>query len=197
MRSVLLWAIAAFAVLLPWLGWDGDVSAWGVVGSAEVVMVLAVSVSIVSWALLSLVSRTLGPAGAALAVITGASLASPFLHVLGPTGGAAVGVAAGFAAFQFHRTAADPSRHRPLAAAATVASVYVVLAVAALVLVPTSHVWDRGSGIGAWTGTAEGVEPPMVAAWDGVTARAPLLTAAVSSLVAAAWWCAGGEGRRS
>lgn len=187
MRSVLLWAIAAFAVLLPWLGWDGDVSAWGVVGSAEVVTVLAVSVSMVSWALLSLVSRTLGPAGAALAVITGASLVSPFLHVLGPTGGAAVGVAAGFAAFQFHRTAADPGRHRPLAAAAaTVASVYAVLAVAALVLVPTSHVWDSGSGIGAWTGTAEGVEPPMVAAWDGVTARAPLLVAAVSSLVAAA-----------
>ena len=187
MRSVLLWAIAAFAVLLPWLGWDGDVSAWGVVGSAEVVMVLAVSVSMASWALLSLVSRTLGPAGAALEVITGASLAAPFLHVLGPTGGAAVGVAAGFAAFQLHKTMLDPGRHRPLAAAAaTVASVYVVLAVAALVLVPTSHVWDSGSGIGAWTGTAEGVEPPMVAAWDGVTARAPLLAAAVSSLVAAA-----------
>ena len=187
MRSVLLWAIAAFAVLPPWLGWDGDVSAWGVVGSAEIVMVLAVSVSMVSWALLSLVSRTLGPAGAALAVITGASLASPFLHVLGPTGGAAVGVAAGFAAFQFHRAALDPGRHRPLAAAAaTVASVYVVLAVAALVLVPTSHVWDSGSGIGAWTGTAEGVETPMVAAWASVTTRAPLLAAAVSSLVAAA-----------
>ena len=187
MRSVLLWAIASFAVLLPWLGWDGDVSAWDVVGSAEIVMVLAVSVSMVSWALLSLVSRTIGPAGAALAVITGASLASPFLHVLGPTGGAAVGVAAGFAAFQLHKTAADHGRHRPLAAAAaTVASVYVVLAVAALVLVPTSHVWDSGSGIGAWTGTAEGVEPPMVAAWDGATARAPLLAAAVSSLAAAA-----------
>ena len=186
MRSVLLWVIATFAVLLPWFGWDGDVSAWGVVGSAEVVLVLAVSVSMVSWALLSLVSRTLGPAGAALAVIAGASLVSPFLHVLGPTGGAAVGVAAGFAAFQLHKTAADPGRHRPLAAAAaTVASVYVVLAVAALVLVPSSHVWDSGSGIGAWTGTAEGVEPPMAAAWDGVTARAPLLAAAVSSLIAA------------
>ena len=186
MRSVLLWVIATFAVLLPWFGWDGDVSAWGVVGSAEVVLVLAVSISMVSWALLSLVSRTLGPAGAALAVIAGASLVSPFLHVLGPTGGAAVGVAAGFAAFQLHKTAADPGRHRPLAAAAaTVASVYVVLAVAALVLVPTSHVWDSGSGIGAWTGTAEGVEPPMAAAWASVTVHAPLLAAAVSSLIAA------------
>ncbi|MBI1657268.1 MAG: hypothetical protein IS632_00605 [Thaumarchaeota archaeon] len=105
---------------------------------------------------------------------------------MGPAGGAAVGVAAGFAAFQLHRTALDPGRRRSLAAAAAaVVSAYVVLAVAALVLTPTPHIWDVGTGIGAWTGTAEGVEPPTVAVWESASARAPLLAAAVSSLAAA------------
>ena len=186
MRNVLLWAVAAFALLLPWFGWDGAVAAGGVAISAVVVTVLAVSLSVASWALLSLVLRTLSPVGAALAIVTGASLVSPFLHTLGPVGGAAVGVAAGFAAFQLQRTADPGCRRSVAAAAATVASVYVVLMVVALVLVPASHGWDSGAGIGAWTGTPEGVEPPMVAVWDSVAVRAPLLAAAVSSLVAAA-----------
>ena len=185
-RHVLLWAVAAFALLFPWFGWSGGVAAGGVAVSAAVVTALAVSLSLVSWMVLSLVSRMLGPTGAALAIITGASLVSPFLYVLGPAGGAAVGVAAGFAAFQLHRTALDPGRRRSLAAAAaTVVSVYVVLAVAALALTPTPHIWDVSTGIGAWTGTVEGVEPPTVAVWDSAVARAPLLTAAVSSLTAA------------
>lgn len=185
-RYVLLWTIAAFALLFPWFGWGGGVAAGGVAVSATVVTVLAVSLSLVSWMTLSLVSRMLGPAGAALAIIAGASLVSPFLYVLGPAGGAAVGVAAGFAAFQLQRTAADPGRRRSMAAAAaTVVSGYAVLAVAALALAPTPRIWDVGTGIGAWTGTAEGVEPPTVAVWDSAAARAPLLTAAVSSLVAA------------
>lgn len=185
-RHVLLWAVAAFALLFPWFGWGGGVAAGGVAVSAAVVTVLAVSLSLVSWMILSLVSRMLGPAGAALAIITGASLVSPFLYVLGLAGGAAVGVAAGFAAFQLHRTALDPGRRRSLAAAAaTVVSVYMVLAVAALALTPTPHIWDVSTGIGAWTGTVEGVEPPTVAVWDSAVARAPLLAAAVSSLAAA------------
>jgi hypothetical protein len=66
------------------------------------------------------------------------------------------------------------------------ASVCAVLVVVTSALASTSHVWGSGTGIGAWTGTAEGMESPSVTIWSGIAARVPPLLVAVSSLAAAA-----------
>ncbi len=161
-RVPILAIIAAFLLLVPWigmLGFDpGRIQADGTVTSAAIVMTLAVLFSMISWSVLSWASKSIKPAGILLSVITGAALVIPFIQVLGPVAAVPVGAAAGFSAFMLQKKAADPARNRPvMAAAATLAAGYLVLAILVLAA-QDSHAWDAGGGIGSWSGAQKGME---------------------------------------
>lgn len=159
----LLAGMAAFLVLVPWfaftgLGADVMIVVDGIASSAVIVLMISIVLALASWAVLSCATKNISPQGIALGFIAGASLVMPFLQILGPMGGAVVGVVAGFAAFLFQKRIAN-HQGRPLVAAAVVlASAYFVLTAIALVLPVTTSVWDTGDGIGAWQGTVGGLE---------------------------------------
>ena len=157
MKTRLLAAIAAFLLLVPWAGMlDFDFGRFEVDGirvSAAVVMALTVFFSLVSWSALSWASKGIRPAGALLSVITGESLAVPFIEMLGPMAAVVVGVVAGFPAFMLQKKMIDPARNRPVvAAAATLAAAYLALIIL-LLAVQGLH-----SDTVTWIGTAEGIE---------------------------------------
>lgn len=159
----LLAGMAAFLVLVPWsvyagLGRDSMIVVDGIGTSAVIVLMISIALSLASWAVLSCATRNITPQGIALGIIVGASLVMPFLQVLGPMGGVVVGAVAGFVAFLFQRRISN-HQGRPLTAATvTLASAYFVLTVIALTLPVATSIWDTGDGIGAWQGTAEGLE---------------------------------------
>ena len=162
-RNWILAGLAAFLVLVPWsvysrLGVDSTTVADGIGSSAIVVLMISVVLSLVSWAAFSCATKNITPQGIALGIIVGASLVMPFLQVLGPMGGVAVGTVAGFAAFLFQRRISN-HQGRPLTAATvTLVSVYIVLTSIVLALPVATSVWDVSDGTGAWQGTAEGLE---------------------------------------
>jgi hypothetical protein len=54
----------------------------------------------------------------------------------------------------------NPSENKPLIIAGiTLLVMYAVLTII-IQLASSSHIWDTGDGIGAWTGTPEGIEKP-------------------------------------
>ena len=160
MKTGLLTIIAAFLVLIPWIkglefGMNNQVMADGITISSIIVMTIAIAFSLVSWFLLSWASKNISLAGLLLSVIAGASLAIPFIQVLGPMAGVIVGIVAGFAAFMLQKKMTDPAGNKSLIIAAmTIATTYFVLTV--MVLVAQSSSMENG--IGEWTGTAEGME---------------------------------------
>ena len=163
MRIRALAIIAIFLLLIPWIGMldfdRGNVQVDGIRTSAIIVMTLAVFFSIVSWSALSWASKSIKPAGILLSIITGASLVIPFIQVLGPMAGIFVGVVAGFSAFMLQKRVTDPAKNHPVVIAViTLAAAYLVLILVVLAANQSSHAWDTGSGIGAWSGTAEGIE---------------------------------------
>lgn len=135
----------------------GQIQVDGISVHAAVAMTLAVLFSMVSWSVLSWVSKGIKPTGVLLSVITGASLMIPFIQVLGPMASALVGAMAGFSAFMLQKKMSNPARNRPVViAAVTLAAAH--LALTLLILSASSYIWDTGDGIGSWTGTAEGIE---------------------------------------
>ena len=158
-RIPILAIIAAFLLLVPWveaLDFDfGRVQVEGISTTAAIAMTLAVFFSMASWLILSRASKDVRPVGILLSIITGASLAIPFIHVLGPMAAVLVGIVAGFSAFMLQKKAAG--NHSVIVAAATLAAAYLALTIMVLAA-QSPHVWDAGGGIGAWTGTAEGIE---------------------------------------
>ncbi|MDE0090273.1 MAG: hypothetical protein OXP12_02820 [Thaumarchaeota archaeon] len=154
-------AIAAFLLIIPWVDKVefelGQIQVDGISVHAAVAMTLAVLFSMVSWSVLSWVSKGIKPTGVLLSVITGASLMIPFIQVLGPMASALVGAMAGFSAFMLQKKMSNPARNRPVViAAVTLAAAH--LALTLLILSASSYIWDTGDGIGSWTGTAEGIE---------------------------------------
>ncbi len=158
-RIPILAIIAAFLLLVPWveaLDFDfGRVQVEGISTTAAIAMTLAVFFSMASWLILSRASKDVRPVGILLSIITGASLAIPFIHVLGPMAAVLVGIVAGFLAFMLQKKVAG--NHSVVVAAATLAAAYLALTIMVLAA-QSPHVWDAGGGIGAWTGTAEGIE---------------------------------------
>lgn len=158
MRKILaLAAVAAFLLLVPWAGmldFESDrVQVDGIATSAVIVMALAVSFSMVSWSILSWASKSIKPVGILLSIITGAALVIPFIQVLGPTAGVLVGAVAGFSAFMLQKKTTNPTNNRPAVITyAALAAAYVGLT---MLVLAAQSVHD---GIGAWSGTAEGIE---------------------------------------
>lgn len=126
--------------------------------STVVVMTVAVLLSMASWSVLSLVSKSIRPAGVLLSVITGSSLIIPFIQVVGPMASVLVGAVAGFSAFMLQKKMPHPAGNRPVViAAAALAATHLAL-ILLILSVQSPHIWDTGDGIGSWTGTAEGIE---------------------------------------
>ena len=161
-KTGLLMAVAAFLVLVPWFEGSkfstNEFMVDGVATSAIVVLVVAIAFSLVSWLILSAISKDIKLLGIALGIITGAAMVIPFLQVLGPMAGVIVGAVAGFVAFLLQKKIANPTENRPLtAAAATLAATYFVV-IAVVLTVQSTTMLDTGDGIGAWSGTADGLE---------------------------------------
>ena len=163
-RILVLAVIAAFLLLVSLVGMfdfdPGRVLADGIPVSAAIATILAVLSSVASWFVFSFVSKDIRIVGVLLGIITGASLVIPFSHALGPMAAVLVGIVAGFSAFMLQKKIRDPAGNRPaMVAAASIAATYLLFTT--LVLAAQSpHVWDTGDGIGAWSGTVEGVEEP-------------------------------------
>lgn len=181
-------AIAAFLLMVPWVGKVsfelGQVQIEGISISAVVTMTLAVLFSIVSWSALSWRSKNIRTVGVLLSVITAASLIIPFIQVVGPVTSVLVGAVAGFSATMFQKKMTSPTRNRPVVIATiTLAATHLILT---LLILSTqgSHVWDTDDGIGAWTGTAEGIERGFMFN-DGI--EFVYLAVIVPSLVATVW----------
>ncbi|MCV0366186.1 MAG: hypothetical protein K5798_02835 [Nitrosopumilus sp.] len=164
MKTKLLIVIAVFLVMVPWVrglefGMNDQVMADGITMSSIIVMTLAIVFSLVSWILFSWASKNIPLIGIPLSIITGASLLIPFGQVLGPMAGIIVGVVAGFAAFMLQKKITHPAQNTSMIiAAVTIAATYLVLTLMILAIQTPSHVWNTGDGIGAWTGTAQGME---------------------------------------
>lgn len=160
MKTSLLLVIAAFLVLLPWfqglnIQRNGEVTVDGITISAVIVMPITLAFSLASWSLFSWASKQILGVGILLSIISGAALVIPFLEVLGPMAGVMVGVVAGFVAFMLQKKVTT-SKNRPVViAGVTLAAAYVVLTIVVLAS-NNPHVWD--TGVGAWTGTTEGIE---------------------------------------
>ena len=158
-------AVAAFLVLVPWFEGSkfstNEFMVDGVATSAIVVLVVAIAFSLVSWLILSAISKDIKLLGIALGIITGAAMVIPFLQVLGPMAGVIVGAVAGFVAFLLQKKIANPTENRPLTAAtATLAATYFVV-IAVVLTVQSTTMLDTGDGIGAWSGTADAVIPDV------------------------------------
>ena len=164
MKTRLLIIIAVFVVLIPWIkglefSMNNQVMADGITISAITVMTITVVFSIMSWFLFSWASRNIKFMGISLSVIAGASLVIPFLQVLGPMAGVVVGVVAGFTSFMIQKKVVDSTQNTSVVIAAiTIVATYFVLTLMVLAVQTSTHVWDTGDGIGAWTGTADGIE---------------------------------------
>lgn len=161
-QTLLLALLAAFLVTLPWIlkldvGTNNEVMVDGFTTSEITVMTTTLVFSIASWSLFSWASKNISPSGVLLGIISGASLVIPFLQVIGPMTGVIVGVVSGFVAFLLQKKMANPDRNRSLVIASVIIlSTYLILTI--IILTSQSlHVWDTGSGIGSWTGTAKGI----------------------------------------
>lgn len=163
MKVRFLIIIASFLVLIPWVGGlefgiNNEVMVDGITISAVTAMILTIFFSLMSWFLLSWASKNISFSGILLSIIIGASLVIPFIQVLGPMAGIIVGVVAGFVAFMLQTKMTNHVQNKSLIIATiTIVATYFVL-VMMILTVQSTHVWDTGDGIGAWTGTAEGIE---------------------------------------
>ena len=163
-KDWLLMAAAIFLVGHPWFhglsfGLSNEVMVDGMTVSATIVMTVTLVFSLASWSLLSWASKSsIALPGVLLGIISGASLVNPFLQVLGPMAAMIVGVVAGFVAFMLQQKMNTPERTRPLMIALiTLGAAYLVLSIIILA-VNGLHIWDTSNGIGAWSGTPEGME---------------------------------------
>ena len=180
MRTALLALVVLFLVLVPLSVWltEGSGSVDGIPTGGPVVLGVTIALSIMSWSAFSWTSKRFSLSGVLLCVITGASLVLPFLSVLGPFAGIIVGIVAGFSASRLQRRMEDPSQNRQLKLAVmTLVAAYIGLTAVALGA-SSPHIWDTGDGIGAWTGTPEGMEQ-QVLPFD-LVGLVPLLASATS-----------------
>ena len=150
-----------------WFGWFGfnagsEVQVDGIAVSAWVVTNLATGVSVVTWLLMSW-AHTGKPSivGAATGAVAGLVAITPASGWVGPMAAIIIGIAAGtvcYAAVAFKNA-------RKWDDALDVWGVHGIGGTTGAILTGTlasPHIWDTGDGIGAWTGTAEGMEQQAI-----------------------------------
>ncbi len=168
MKMKILIIIAIFLVMIPWItGLNFDINNQvivdGITTSSTIVMVLTITFSLLSWVLFSWTSKNIPRIGIPLSIITGTSLLIPFNQVLGPMAGIILGVIAGFTAFMLQKRIINSAQNTSLIIAViTIVVTYFVLALIILTITTSSHEWDMGYGVGAWTGTTEGMEQQAI-----------------------------------
>ncbi|QLH10844.1 hypothetical protein DSQ20_04680 [Nitrosarchaeum sp. AC2] len=160
--------LAIFLVILPWVqglhsGINNEVIVDGITTSAIVVMIITLIISLMSWGLLSWASKNISFSGILLGIISGASLIIPFLNILGPMAGVIVGVIAGFVAFMLQKKMLNPAKNQPLIIAIIILATTYSILFTVFLTTQSSTIWDTDVGIGAWTGTTEGLERPSFA----------------------------------
>jgi Amt family ammonium transporter len=93
-------------------------------------------------------------------MVVGLLVITPVSGFLGPMAAVIVGIVSGFISFMIQKKIVNPSENKPLIIAGiTLLVMYAVLTII-IQLASSSHIWDTGDGIGAWTGTPEGIEKP-------------------------------------
>jgi len=159
MKKRLLIIVAVFLVLIPWVrGLDFDinneVTVDGFTVSSVTVMTLTIVFSLVSWFLFSWASKNIRVVGIPLSIITAVSVMLPFSQALGPMVAIIVGIVAGFVSFMIQKKMIYPTQNKPLMISAiTLGISYFILSL--MILAAQSY---TNSGIGEWSGTAEGME---------------------------------------
>ena len=128
----------------------------GMTVSGSTVLLISFIFSTFSWFLFAWASKSIKVEGIPLSIISGAALMIPFYGVIGPMAAVIIGVIAGFVAFMFHKHMTNRDKKLLIITIATVAASYLALTIM-IVLVTFSSV-SNGNGIGAWSGTAEGME---------------------------------------
>ena len=150
-----------------WFGWFGfnpgsEVMVDGITISAWMTTNIAAGMGTVTWVLLSW-AHTGKPSiiGAATGTIAGLGTITPASGWVGPMGALIIGIAAGcvcYAAVAFKNA-------KKWDDALDVWGVHGMGGLTGTILAGTlasPHIWDTGDGIGAWTGTAEGMEQQSI-----------------------------------
>jgi len=128
----------------------------GMTVSGSTVLLVSTVFSAFSWFLFAWASKSIKVEGILLSIISGSVLMIPFYDVLGPMASVIIGLVAGFVAFMFHKHMISRDKKSLIITIATVVASYLALTIM-IVLVTFSSV-SNGNGIGAWSGTAEGME---------------------------------------
>jgi Amt family ammonium transporter len=137
-----------------------------------------------SWFLFAWASKSIRVDGIPLSIISAAVLIIPFHGVLGPMASVIVGLVAGFVAFMFHKHMANRDKKSLIITVATVAASYLALSVMIILASNTLHIWDTGDGIGAWSGTADGMERQIHFDWRTVEAIWIVILAIPGAIIA-------------
>ena len=159
MKTRLLIIVAVFLVLIPWIkGLDFDITnevmVDGITVSSITVMTLTIVFSLVSWILFSWASKNIRVIGIPLSIVTAVSVILPFSQTLGPMTAIIVGIVAGFVSFMIQKKMIYPSQNKSLIISTITLGVsYFILTL--MILAAQSY---TNSGIGEWSGTAEGME---------------------------------------
>ena len=150
-----------------WFGWFGfnpgsEVMADGIAVSAWMATNIAAGMGTVTWVLLSW-AHTGKPSiiGAATGTIAGLGTITPASGWVGPMGALIIGIAAGAVCY----AAVAYKNAKRWDDALDVWGVHGMGGLTGTILVGTfasPHIWDTGDGIGAWTGTAEGMEQQSI-----------------------------------
>ena len=173
MKTKLLIIIAVGLVLFPlipllqhYMGNQVMIDSFSISGST--VWLISIVFSMMSWSLFALASKSIKVEGISLSVISAAVLIIPFHDVLGPMASVIVGLVAGFVAFMFHKHMASRDKKSLMITIATVVISYLALTMMIILASNTLHIWDTGNGIGAWSGTADGMERQIHFDWRTV-----------------------------
>lgn len=152
-RAILLtgFIVSIFWIALLTIGIAGEVVVDGITVSSVIVTTLAVATSAASWALFSLVGRTIRLEGLLISVIVGTALIAPFREALGPMAAIMVGIATGFSATMMEKRLTGHGTNRSFVMGATTLGIsYAVLFAAITLIHPNAtHRWDDGFGSSA------------------------------------------------
>jgi len=150
-----------------WFGWFGfnagsEVMADGIAASAWSVTNISAGMASVTWMLVSW-AHTGKPSivGAATGAVAGLVAITPASGWVGPMAAIIIGIVAGMVCYG----AVAFKNSRKLDDALDVWGVHGIGGLTGAILVGTfasPHIWDTGDGIGAWTGTPEGLEQQAI-----------------------------------
>ena len=173
MKTRLLIIVAVGLVLFPLIPllqhhMGNQVMTDGFSVSGSTVWLVSIVFSMISWFLFAWASKSIKAEGIPLSIISAAVLIIPFYDVLGPMASVIVGLVAGFVAFMFDKHLTNRDKKSLIITIATVAVSYLVLSVMIILASNTLHTWDTGNGIGAWSGTADGMERQIHFDWRTV-----------------------------